>query len=474
MKALFSLFLSALLILPGPTLLLVPLQSGASTFVLKPIDPNRALPTFYAIDIPWHYQELGYSCGPACLKMAFGCHGWDIEESEIRNVANTTLLHGGTITSDLVRAAHFSNASNSCGDPSIQGYSKKWYGCDSVPLLWSANSEEETEEISTYLKEMLVHEKTLILLMWYTNLKRYGHYRVLRGYDDREGVFVFSDPLLQNAHSGSQWNTTYESLYTEYWEILPFYAQLVSPWTVSLSFSQNPSPSGTFEVRAIIDSGIKQDWRYYPFSETTATLTLPSAYELVTGNKEVNFQLDSDGQATVSWQVNAPTQVAYSDSISVFVSGSLSAKSYSYESYTDIIGAEDSLSVTDGVAPSISDVSMIMEQESVRFAADISDESELRKVEIKWRKNTANWSYVSMNHLENNIWESSKSIPFLPDNEIIQVCIISEDMYNNTAETQVLEVAYDEVSDNRTLILLGVVIAVVVITIIIIVWKKRH
>jgi hypothetical protein len=473
MKIAVPLIFSFLLTFPGPMCLtFVPLQSDTTELILKHIDPAEDLPSFYSIDIPWHHQELPYSCGPACLKMAFGCHGWNIDESEICNVANTTLLHGGTISTDLVRAAHFSNDSKSCGEPILQGYSGKWCGCDSVPLYWSGGTDEERNSISNYLKRFLVQEKTLILLMWYTELKRYGHYRVLRGYDNREGVFIFADPLRTNAYSGSHWNTTYDTLYSEYWDILPYYAQLVSPWIVKLEFSQKPSPGSSFEVRASIDSGVEHDWRTHLLSETTAMLALPNGYELVSETLEKEFQLDSMGKGIVTWQVNAPAQIDNFDSVKVFVSGSITAESYSYSSYTDTIGGEASLSIYDGVAPSISNVSMVIEDDSVRFTADITDDEELNKVILQWRRSATNWSELDMENIGNNCWRSSQDIPYSVDNDTIQIRIIAEDACNNIAKTIVFESGFESPLDMTTFVIMGIILIIVIIALVIVIRKK--
>jgi hypothetical protein len=255
---------------------------------------------------------------------------------------------------------------------------------------------------------------------------------------------------------------------------LPYYAQLVQPWIVSLIFSQEPSPSGTFEIRATINSGIEQDWRAFPMSNTTAKLTLPSGYDLVSGNKEVEFQLDSMGQAVITWQVNVPSRIDASDFLNVLVSGVVNAESYSYETYTDTIGAEASLMIIDGTSPEISDVAMDIGDNSVRFTAAVNDENELQKVELHWRKTATNWSYIEMEYNGNNIWKSNQDIPFLDDSETLQVRVIAEDVYDNTAETDVLESTEEIVPDLLTPIILSVVLVVVIIAIVIIIRKRSY
>jgi hypothetical protein len=79
------------------------------------------------IDVPFHYQDTDYYCGPACLEMVFDYYGEDINQSEIADVARTIgePLYS-TFTDELRRAAHFSNLSTSMGaeipDYNITGY----------------------------------------------------------------------------------------------------------------------------------------------------------------------------------------------------------------------------------------------------------------------------------------------------------------------------------------------------------------
>jgi hypothetical protein len=310
--------------------------------------------------------------------------------------------------------------------------------------------------------------------MWYTGLKRYGHYRVLRGYDDREGVFIFADPLRATAYLGSHWNTTYDELYSKYWDILPYYAQIVNPWSVSLDFIHNPSPSSSFEVRAVINSGIENGLRFHVLSETTAMISLPSGYELVSGSEKVEFQLDSMGQTNLTWQVNAPVQIEDSDSVNVFVSGSIADESYSYPAYTDIIGSEVSLSVCDDFTPSISDITMDIDGEDVRFKAHVTDETGLNSVKLQWCKSATNWSELGMENIGNSIWQSSQDIPFSVDSDTIQVRVIAKDMCNNTSESMVFESGVESLPDITVFIIIGIILGVVIIALIIIIRKRAR
>ncbi|MGH9846476.1 MAG: cysteine peptidase family C39 domain-containing protein [Blastocatellia bacterium] len=43
---------------------------------------------------PFHKQETGYSCVPACLRMVLGSFGLDVSEIELRARCDTTPLYG--------------------------------------------------------------------------------------------------------------------------------------------------------------------------------------------------------------------------------------------------------------------------------------------------------------------------------------------------------------------------------------------
>ncbi len=99
------------------------------------IDLTSETPTYYAVDTPWFYQEHSGSCGAAALRTAFGQLGYSTNESEIRIAAETT--NTTTLTGDMIRASHFSNASN---EDEIQGYNGKPFGTDSYEIAFDGGS----------------------------------------------------------------------------------------------------------------------------------------------------------------------------------------------------------------------------------------------------------------------------------------------------------------------------------------------
>ena len=89
-------------------------------------------PTYYAVDIPSICQEHSGSCGAAALKSAFGQLGYSLEEGEIQKAAQTTSTT--TLTGDMVRAAHFSNASVEGSGTVIQGW-REFEGVNRLSLV---------------------------------------------------------------------------------------------------------------------------------------------------------------------------------------------------------------------------------------------------------------------------------------------------------------------------------------------------
>jgi hypothetical protein len=50
---------------------------------------NSGYSSEHLIDVPFHYQDIEYYCGPAALQMVFDYYGEDINQSEIADVART-------------------------------------------------------------------------------------------------------------------------------------------------------------------------------------------------------------------------------------------------------------------------------------------------------------------------------------------------------------------------------------------------
>jgi len=137
------------------------------------------------IAVPFHYQDIDYYCGPACLEMVFDYYGEDINQPEIADVARTIgePIYS-TFTDELRRAAHFSNISTSKGaeipDENITGYTLRKLGYAAF---------ENHAMTLTQLKSYIDEDKPLILLMYYSSFHVSTHYRVVTGYNETH-IFV--------------------------------------------------------------------------------------------------------------------------------------------------------------------------------------------------------------------------------------------------------------------------------------------
>lgn len=136
------------------------------------------------LPVPFHYQSNNYYCGPAALEMVFDYYGEDIPQTEIADVARTYPYV--TYTDELRRAAHFSNLSTSLGDEmsgNITGYSARMIGYAAFEQ-WGLTTDD--------LKTLINKGEPLIVLMWWTPSKVYGHYRVVIGYNETH--IIMHDP----------------------------------------------------------------------------------------------------------------------------------------------------------------------------------------------------------------------------------------------------------------------------------------
>ncbi len=139
--------------------------------------------------VPFHYQNDIYYCGPAALEMVFDYYGEDIPQTEIADAART---HPNvTYIDELRRAAHFSNLSTSLGDEmpgNVTGYSARKIGYAAF---------EQGGLTLDDLKTLISKGQPLIVLMWWTPSKVYGHYRVAIGYNETH--IITHDPWNKDA-----------------------------------------------------------------------------------------------------------------------------------------------------------------------------------------------------------------------------------------------------------------------------------
>lgn len=232
-------------------LILVALLLGLNVFSVQSVQYKAiaaSISSSHYINVPFHYQNIDYYCGPACLEMVFDYYGEDINQTEIANVARTI---GdpvyATFTDELRRAGHFSNISISMGDEmerNITGYSLRSLGY--------AAFESQGMNL-TQLKNYIDMDKPLILLMWYSGLHNSGHFRVVTGYNETH-VFLhdpWNKPLWNGTYGGP--NIAFDNTeFTDLWSYWFNWALYVSPWRANTSAPTYIRPDASFQVNFTI------------------------------------------------------------------------------------------------------------------------------------------------------------------------------------------------------------------------------
>jgi len=290
------------------------------------------------ISVPFHYQNKNYYCGPAALKMVFDYYGEDISQTEIADVARTHPYV--TYTDELRRAAHFSNLSTSLGNemPSnISGYSTRKVGY--------ATFEHYGLTIDD-LKTLINKEEPLIVLMWWTPSKVYGHYRVVIGHNDTH--IIMHDPwnkdIWGGTYGGANTSMTY-STFLDLWEYSGNWGLLVRPWDIELQMPSTISEDDDFEVTANITYSCSTpfDTADYPAYSCKATIELQENLELALGETTQHSlgNIIAGDSVQTSWSIHATKPGLNNISVTVtgIIEGSVGIHgTYPYYDYEDEIG----------------------------------------------------------------------------------------------------------------------------------------
>jgi len=276
------------------------------------------------ISVPYHYQITSYYCGPAALEMIFDFYGPDVSQLEIADVARTA--PDGTYTPDMVRAAHFSNASTSVGNemPSnITGYSMREFGYAALQHDGMTMNE---------LKALIaVGYPIVVLTTW--------HYRVAVGYSSTAITF-------QDSYYGPLYNMTYSAFDTD-WDYSGHWALLVAPLFIGVLAPEYVLQGSLFNITA----SITYPWfppfssDQHPLSAVNATVIVPSDLSLVSGEtvkKTIGSSLIAGKTINVTWTLRAERVGTYS--VSAEAAGRVTGFVPYY--YEDIIGGVSQSNVT--------------------------------------------------------------------------------------------------------------------------------
>jgi len=290
------------------------------------------------LSVPFHYQTNEYYCGPAALEMVFDYYGGDILQIEIADVARTHPYV--TFTDELRRAAHFSNLSTSLGDElphSISGYSARRVGYVAFEQ-WGLTIDD--------LKTLVDEGEPLIVLMWWTPSKVYGHYRVVLGYNETH--IIMHDPWNKDSwggkYGGANTTMTY-SLFLDLWEYSGNWGLWIHPWVVELQLPSTVAKGDDFEVIADITYPCSKlsSLADYPAFYCKATIELQEGLELALGETAQHSlgSIAAGDSLQTAWSIYADENGFYNISVTAtgIVEGLVAAhETYPFYSYEDEIG----------------------------------------------------------------------------------------------------------------------------------------
>jgi len=399
------------------------------------------------ITVPFHYQDIEYYCGPACLEMVFDYNGEDINQLEIADVARTIGEPvWSTFTDELRRAAHFSNISTSMGGEmyeNITGYTLRELGYAAFEA-----HEMNLDQLKTFIDQ----DKPLILLMWYSDRYAFGHYRVVTGYNE---THVFLHDPWNNVSWGGRYggpnlafNYTY---FIDLWRYVGNWSLYTLPWTINVLSPTYIKPEIPFQINASIayPQPLPNAIQDYPALSCNATITLPINLTLAqeeTLKKTVGTGfLEAGVNSTVNWMLMANSFGTYNITIEVegLISGAVGANiNYSAYEYSDRIGAKANFTIKlneDSNDPVITTISRVPEDivlpyQEVKVYANITDaESGVKNATLCYNLNDSlSWtpkpmSYNPISHLYN------ATIPGQPIETFVKFEIVAFDKVGNNA-----------------------------------------
>jgi uncharacterized protein YvpB len=405
----------------------------------------------HLITVPFHYQDVDYYCGPACLEMVFDYYGDDINQFEIADVARTIGEPVySTFTDELRRAAHFSNISTSMGDEihdkNITGYTLRKLGYSAF---------EAFNMDLTQLKSYIDEDKPLILLMWYSSFHVSTHYRVVTGYNE---THIF----LHDPWNKPEWGGMYGSAYIAFnytafldlWSYYGYWALYTSPWTINVSAPTYVKPETPFQINATIayPQSLPNTLDNYPASSCNATITLPVNANLTLAQGEILKKtlgtgfLQAGANSTASWMVIANSSISCNVTIEVegLISGSVWAHSINYTAYdySDRIGAqanftlelnEDSNSPIIGIPSRVPEDDVQPNQQVTVFVNVTDAESGVKNVTLYYNlNNSLTWATKPMSYNSTSCLYNA-TILGQPIGTYVRFIIVAYDKVGNNA-----------------------------------------
>jgi hypothetical protein len=413
------------------------------------------------IDVPFHYQDVDYYCGPAALQMVFDYHGENISQFEIADVARTVGEPVySTFTDELRRATHFSNVSTSLGNETsgnITGYTLRRLGYAAF---------EAHDMNLTTLRSYLDEGNPLILLMWYSGYHVSTHYRVATGYNETH-VFLhdpWNKPLWGGTYGGPNivFNNTQ---FLDLWSYYGNWALYISPWTADISAPKYIKPGTPFQVQFTVSYPHPPPTALstYPATSCNASITMPANLSLAedeTQDKTIGHGfLEAGANATVTWTLIADISNSFTMTIEVegLISGSVAAHmNYTAYDYTDRIGTTANFTVEldeDSDPPIIGIPSRVPEGDvepecEVTVSVNVTDAlSAVKSVRLTYNANTSAiwWDFPMVLRAQINSTTGlyEYSIPGEPRGTLVKYKITAYDYAGNNQTEDNAGLCYD-------------------------------
>ncbi|MHA1614724.1 MAG: hypothetical protein ACTSYJ_07735, partial [Candidatus Thorarchaeota archaeon] len=97
------------------------------------------------------------------------------------------------------------------------------------------------------------------------------------------------------------------------------------------------------------------------------------------------------------------------------------------------------LSLWDSHKPVIGQLSISeINWKGIQLEIEIEDQNQIRSAEVLWRSDVTNWTRSELTHIEGNRWSTSSELP-RPSENLTQIQLVIEDIYNNTATSEIYE-----------------------------------
>jgi hypothetical protein len=432
----------------------------------------------HLITVPFHYQDIDYYCGPACLEMVFDYYDEDINQFEIADVART--FPYVTYTDELRRAAHFSNISTSMGaeipDENVTGYTLRKLGYAAF----------ESQGMSlTQLKSYIDQDKPLILLMYYSSAHVSTHYRVATGYNETH-VFLH-DPWNKPLWGGRYGSAYIAFNYTAFLDLWSYtnWTLYALPWTINVSAPTYVKLGTSFQINATITypQALPNAFKNYPASSCNATIILPANMSLALGETSKKTigtgSLEAGASSTVSWMVTANSYMNCTIVIEAegLVSGSVwDHDGYPAYDYSDRTGAivnfatefkEDNTKPIIGI-PSRVPEDIVLPNQEVKVFVNVTDaESGVKNVTLWYNlNNSETWIPKPMDYnLTSTLYNAT--IPGQPQGTYVRFKIVAYDKVGNNETRDGTEPywAYQVVPEFPSIIMLLLFMVVITLTI---------